>query len=195
MGSLIKQEAFQSPLKKEIANIKKNLGDTNAEKAIKNLQEERQTDFLDKMESEESGTAYVKKTEEAKLKQAFDQKLAAMDYLSGLPHVSYRTNLAEWGMWKLMNIDWPVGWEYHCIPTKQGEMNVYGKRFDTQDGILFVLKSPKGTVFMKAVSCNYDPEIDTHALTQLSVECENTLDSFRGSLSEVREKPKSIILK
>jgi hypothetical protein len=142
----------------------------------------------------DSGPEYVAKQETEKLKQSAIKKEATIDYVaSTITHESYRANLAEWGMWLLMQKDFPSRFEYHCIPTKDGDLNIYGKNFFTKEGILFVLKAPNGKVFIKAVQCSYMPKVDVNAVGLLSVEVENTVDSLKGLLLSDRKGPSKII--
>lgn len=146
-----------------------------------------------------TGPEYVAQEETKKLKEAKDQKDEIANYLD-MSHgfSSYRANLAEWGMWTLMQKDFPPGFEYHCIPTKSGPLNIYGKNFTAKDGILFVLKAPSGKVYAKAVTCSYMPEVDVKAVGLLAVEVENTVDSLKGILLSDKkikiEKPSTKII-
>jgi hypothetical protein len=136
------------------------------------------------MESEAEGMDYVAKTEQEKQAVAAKQRETVTDIadlLKGRPW-DYMSNMAEWAMWLLMHIEWTIGWDYHCIPTKSGNKNIYGKNFATKDGILFVLKAPNGKVFVRAMSCCFDAPIDINAVTTFVVQAENTLDQYNRVL-------------
>lgn len=181
-SELLKQKDFRNSLEE--------LKEKSGQKAVDAEIAKKQNSFLENMEDDDKATNYIRDTEEAKLLKARKQKEEAMNYVDimrGSPS-SYRVNLAEWGMWKLMSIDWPLGWEYHCVPSTLGSMNIYGKRFDTKEGILFVIRSPAKQVYIKAMSCSYKPEIDIPATTNMVIIAENTLDSYEGKLEDEKKK-------
>lgn len=165
------------------------------DKMLEAVVDEKSQEFVEAMEGdEESARDYVEEQEKGKIKKAQERKDAAMNFLdmsSGFS--SYRTNAAEFGMLILMSKFFPQGYEYHCIPTSKGSQNIYGKVFDTQDGILFVLKEPKGKVFVRAMKCSYDPMIDVPALEVLSVQMENTVDMLEGKLIPTKSDDKDKI--
>ncbi len=185
-ASLFKSKSFEDPLNE----IEKKHG-----KRMRKEAEAEEGDYDLLQTDKDSGPEYVAMQETQKLKDSKAKKEEAADYVANtLSHESYRANLAEWGMYLLMQKDFPIGFEYHCIPTKDGSLNIYGKHFFTQEGILFVLKAPNGKVFIKAVMCCYQSEIDVNAVGLLSVEMENTVDSLKGLLLSDKKTDASIIV-
>jgi hypothetical protein len=191
MSNFKKGSAFGSKnFEDRLGQIEKKFG-TRTRKQVEADEGEKDLIETDK----DTGPEYVAKQETQKLKDAKELKAEATDYVDMAPGASsYRANLAEWGMWLLMQKEIPTTFEYHCIPTKEGSMNVYGRVFQTHDGILFVLKAPNGKVFAKAMRVCMTPEIDVNAVGLLAVELENTYDSLKGLLLSDQKVQNKIIV-
>jgi hypothetical protein len=144
--------------------------------------------YLEEVDKD-TGPITVALEEEANIKKEKKQKEEEMNYLDGLKKDprSYRINLAEAGMYGLTDIDWPLFWEYHCIPTEQGKtIRVYEKDIQTKDGILFVLRAPNKITYLKGMSCSYDIPVDLKGVEEMLVVVEDTLDSYgRNSGKEI----------
>lgn len=162
-------------------------------KLLKNIQEKKDKDFVEVMEDDDRGAAYVEGVERGKISKAKDLKDEAANYVDmgkGGSFSSYRANLAEWGMWILMHKNLPKGYEYHCIPTKEGSLDIYGKNFKTKDGIIFVLKDLDGKVYIRAMGISLDTEVDVSNVQLMAVEVENTIDSIEGKLEAMDSQKK-----
>ncbi len=116
------------------------------------------------------------------------EKTAADKFLNDLQtkklyRVTYRRKLADELREKVSAIDFPNGWQYDTLPTSDNrQITIYGQSFKTKQGIILVLKSPKGEVFIRAVRTCYKPEVDFKAMRILAVQAENTVDSDKGIL-------------
>ena len=157
-------------------------------KLLEDIQEKKDEDFVEVMEDDERATAYVEGVEKAKISKAKDLRDEAANYVDlgrKGSFASYRINLAEWGMWTLMQKGFPKGYEYHCIPTKEGSLDIYGKNFKTRDGIIFVLKDKEGKVYIRAMGISLNTEIDVSNIQLMAVEVENTIDAIEGRLEAV----------
>lgn len=173
--------------KEEIEDIKKT-PDIKKKSLLEKIVDEKDKNFVDVMEDDLSAKIYVEGVEREKIKKAHDQKEEAKNYVDmASGYDSYRVNAAEYGMWLLMHKEIPDGFEYHCVPTRQGNMNIYGRDFETKDGIVFVLRDPKGQVYIKAMRCTYLPDLDIEAISKMSLEVENTVDYVQGSLVPMNE--------
>ncbi len=108
---------------------------------------------------------------------------------------TYRSSLAKNLQNKVSEIDFPDGWEYKAIPTDgKRQIRVYGKYFDTKQGVVLILKSPKGEVFIRAVQTCYRPEVDFKSMNILAVQAENTVDSAKGILLSDKKTKSGIYL-
>lgn len=154
----------------------------------KKIQEEKDLKFMETMEDDSRAADYVESVETLKMKRAQKLKEEVADYVDmakGGSYSSYKVNLAEWGMWLLMQKNFPKGYEYHCIPTKPGDLNIYGRNFETKDGVLFVLKDKQGRVYIKAMGISLDTMADVTSVQLLAVEVENTIDAIEGTLESI----------
>jgi hypothetical protein len=184
-NKLTQEKEFINPsqYQKQQADIKKTLG-INAGKALKELEKANDLEFVQKMEDESKAHDFVRETEEEKMAISRAQREKATeraDFLRGNPE-HYRINLAELGMFKMSGIDNAIGWQYHCIPTRENIINVYGKNFQAHEGILFVLRDPMGKVYVRAMKVSLDPDVDIQALMTFVVQAENTVDAYSGAL-------------
>lgn len=94
----------------------------------------------------------------------------------------YRDRLANYAFTEITKQLFPADWEYYCIPTDGRDITVFGKKFKTQEGIVYVIKSPKGEVYIRAVGVTYSPDIDFHNVGMMVTQIENTIDSWKGLL-------------
>jgi hypothetical protein len=95
---------------------------------------------------------------------------------------TYRNRLAAYAQAGLESITWPEGWVREAVATDGGDIRIWGKWFKSQEGILIVVKSPRGEVFIRGIKTTNDAELDVNAIDILIVQAENTLDSSRGVL-------------
>lgn len=137
---------------------------------------------VDVPESQGGGKKYVIDKIEEERKQEQTQKDTIATDLQGAVNITYKTKLAEYGLGKLADVGFPPKWEFYCVPTQKGSLDIFGKRFKTQDGMIIVLRSPKKDVYIRAVGLTYDPIIDMKNINTLAIQAENTLDSIKGLL-------------
>lgn len=163
-------------------------GETKIEREVRKkreLAEEvedlRQTDLPDDV-----GRKYVvEKIEEGRTLEDNHKSVVMSDLQAKAGYaLTYRQKLALYGEGLLDKIEWDEGWEHYCLPTSGQQIRIYGRSFDTKEGILFILRSAKGEVFSQGVLASYNPVVDTHAVEVFVVNAENTLDSDRGILAE-----------
>ena len=158
----------------------------------KKREAEQAEDYLKQVES--GGSKFVVQDIE---KDRKTQKTAEEAFLSDLEtkkmyKITYRRKLADELLKKTAEIDFPNGWEYHALPTDgKNDLRVYGKWFKTQEGVVLVLKSPRGGVFIRAVRTCYQPEVDFKAMATLAVQAENTVDSEKGILLSDKKAKKT----
>lgn len=151
-----------------------------AKEANEDIEYLRQVDLP---ESEGGGRKFVADYETEKIKSKKKKKDAIASSLeSKRARVSYRTQLAEYGLMLLIGADFPDGWEYYTLPTDGTRVNIFGKSFETKEGIQVIVKSPKGEVFMRGIFTTGDPMLDMNAIETLVVQAENTVDAERGLL-------------
>lgn len=95
----------------------------------------------------------------------------------------YNTMLAEYGQRLLRRLEWPAKWRFDVIPTiYKVVLRIYGRQYKGQDGVLFVLKSPEGKIFIRGIKSCRISQIDIHAIETLAEQAENTLDHWKGIL-------------
>jgi len=186
----LKKNKFKTELEHKIEDAKDTLQTKYSKEEENKIINEEQLKFVETMEDDAKALSHVTMTETAKQAALAKQQEQTLDQLDSFKHSysAYRANLAEWGMWKLMNIEWPIGWEYHCVPTTSGTQNIYGKNFNTKEGIIFVVKDPRGKVYIRAMLCHYDPEIDSRAVTNYVIQAENTLDTVKGVIERAKKQ-------
>jgi len=129
------------------------------------------------------GREYVVNKEKAKLKarKAHEQNIASDLETKKKSKVAYRERLVSFG--NTLFTDFEENWEVQFIPTGNSTVRIYGKQFQGKEGVVLILKSPTGKVFIRAVSTSYDPPTDIAAVKTLSVQAENTVDSVKGLLA------------
>jgi hypothetical protein len=164
---------------KEMEHIRKKDFDSSTVEKIKDKHDEK---FVEDMESEFAAdiVASKEREKEGREQKRQDDVKNMLDLSPGL--TSYRANLAEWGMYLMMQLGMGHNWEYHCVPTKKGRIPVYEKSLDVEEGILFVLRSPDKKTYAKGMKVSYMVEVDTVAVQSLVQEVENTYDDKRGRL-------------
>ena len=98
-------------------------------------------------------------------------------------HESYKVELAKSLSEMLMMLDWVRGWSADVVPTRDGQgLNIKGKQFVGQDGILLVVVTAKGNVMHQGMKVTGEPALDYAGLCQIALQTENTLDRARGLL-------------
>lgn len=131
---------------------------------------------------EEQGRKFVEDVEKEKQKTRKRNQDSAKSYIEGRPILTYLNRLATYAQAGLETIDWPGGWERSAIATTTSGISIYGRFYASKEGVLIVVKSPKGEVFVRGIRTTGDPDMDINALDILILQAENTLDSSKGIL-------------
>lgn|SRR3990167_851487 len=139
---------------------------------------------VDAPESMGGGRKYVVDTrkEEKKEEKKSQDNLKSYLEIRRQARYGYRERLATYAFERMVQQNFPLEWEYYCIPTDGRNMMIFGKGFKTKEGILFIIKSPKGDVYVRGVALVHDPEYDVNAVNIMVIQVENTIDSARGFL-------------
>lgn len=95
---------------------------------------------------------------------------------------SYKSELAKNLSELLMKLDWVRGWSAEVIATNGSPINIFGKPFETKDGILLIVKTAKGNVMHKGMLVTGEPALDYAGLYNICLQVENTMDKARGLL-------------
>ncbi len=136
------------------------------------------------------------KRQESQEKEVLDDQKT--DLQGKKEFVSYEGQLANYAQEGLNKIDYPDGWNYDAVATRDSWIRVYGRKFKAQQGVVFVLKSPGGAVMIRAVRTTRDPRIDVKNMETMITQAENTVDSAKGILlsdkPRVKKTPGGIIL-
>jgi hypothetical protein len=142
-------------------------------------------DYLKQIDRAPNDTAASKiVVDDIKEGEAKEQKTKndALNSIQGQAQYTYRQRLAAYAQTGLETITWPFGWIREAVATDGSQINIWGKWFKSQVGILIVVRSPQGGVYVRGIRTTQDPEMDIHAIDILVVQAENTLDSSRGLL-------------
>lgn len=110
-----------------------------------------------------------------------DEQLNALDMKKRF-RASYKRELAKVLSELLTMLDWVRGWTADVVVTEKGALTIYGKPFQTQDGILLVVRTAKGDVLHRGMLVTSDPALDYAGLYNLTLQTENTMDKQRGLL-------------
>jgi len=145
---------------------------------------EKDFDYLKQVETlpNEKGRKFVHdvRIEEKTQQQKKDDSVAG--HLDGKGIFTYLRAIADYGQERVDNLDLGKNWDVHCIPTTGQALNIYGKKFETKEGIAMVVKAPSGKIFIRAVLITKNPEIDMKAINILTEQVENTADYEKGIL-------------
>ncbi len=173
---------FDSQTVKDIKKTPEHSRDKRLKEAI----EKQDYEFVEKMEDDDSAAKYVEQTEQEKMKRAAMQTEEAADFLDfkGKSTSSYIAGAAEYGTWLLLHKYFPQGYDYMVVPTKTGTTRICGRTLDTREGVVFVLKDPRGGIRMSAMGLSFDPMVDVRGLQMMAVNVENTVDFLEGNLEE-----------
>lgn len=138
-------------------------------------------------EIEQSGSEHARKfvvdqvkEEEKKDKTKTEDIATTLDLLVNR-HFSYRRSLADYGNWLIEEIR-EKGWEMEYVPTDGSRLKVYGRWFETKEGVQLIVKDPAGGVYMRGFYTIYSPLVDEAAIKTLYVQAENVMDSYKGLL-------------
>lgn len=161
---------------------KKQRSDSKKKELAENLEYLRQVEVH---ESQGGGRKFVHDTRQEEKKEDQKQEDTAKNNLESRidAKFSYRRQLAEYALKRIMNQDPDSDWDIFCVPTDGSVINIFGKRYKTQEGVIYVLRSPKKNVYVRAVRTCYDPEIDIGAIERAMIhQAMNTIDSEKGIL-------------
>lgn len=133
---------------------------------------------------DESSRKYVIEKEVERVKGEEKGRHDIKNALSNQKHAkfTYRRRLAIYAQTSLATIDFPAGWEYYGVPTDGKQVRIFGKWFASKEGILVIVRSPQGEVYIRGILCTMNPEYDVKAIDILVIQAENTLDSAKGLL-------------
>jgi len=138
---------------------------------------------VDLPESQGGGSKFVRDTRKEEKKEEQKKEDDAKTYLGAREaRIGYRRRLADYGYKRIQEQFFPEDWEYYCIATHGEAINIFGKRYKTQEGILYIVKSPKGNVYVRGIAASHEPEYDIKAVEVMIVQIENTIDSEKGIL-------------
>lgn len=149
----------------------------------------REEIMLTGQEDRKKGMAAVKMFEDARRAEA---KRKEVDQLNKLDMKrgkgwGYKQELAS-SLVKLLNlVDFDDGWVADVVVTDGSPINIYGKPFQSKDGILLVVKTPSGEVMHQGVRCTNDPVLDLAAMQTLAIQTENTVDHYKKLLLGQRD--------
>lgn len=138
-------------------------------------------------EIEQSGSEHGRKfvvdqvIEDEKIEKVKTDDITTTLDLQVNKHFSYRRSLADYGNWLIEEIK-EEGWEMEYVPTDGSRLKVYGKWFDTKEGVQLIVKDPVGRVYMRGFYTMYSPQVDEKAIKTLYIQAENTMDSYKGLL-------------
>lgn len=154
------------------------------------LEHLRQVDLPDSMGG---GHKFIQQTEDAKAKKKkqSDDKVATYLEMEKQRKFTYRRDLASYGNNLIKDEEFDPGWEVEFVPTDGSDIKIYGKGFRTDEGIVLIVKSPKGRVFIKAFRTSMKSNIDTNAIRTLLIQAENTMDSEKGILLSDKKEVKT----
>lgn len=161
-------------------------GDMKKLKAAENEQAEKDTDDILKAGQDNTKQARreIDRIEQRDLKEeqkARDDAMNALDMKKKF-RASYKTELAKNLSEMLTMLDWIRGWVADVVVTNGSPITIYGKPFNTQDGILLVVKTAKGNIMHKGMLVTGEPALDYAGLYNITLQVENTMDKARGLL-------------
>lgn len=128
------------------------------------------------------GSKFVADTIKEEEQQKKSDEAGIENYLEGKGRLTYLSALCDYALQKIYRDNFPEDWNYYVLPTVGQHINIFGRSFKTQEGVLFVIKSPKGNVFTRGVRITMNPEIDVSNMETMIVQVENTIDSEKGIL-------------
>lgn len=145
-------------------------------------------EYLKQVENPESQGGGRKYIHDTRLQEKKDEKKKNDETANWLENqishrIGYRRRLAEYAeLESWTRLDSREGWIYNCLATSGERIKIYGKNYTTREGVVHVLKSPKGDVFIRAVGVNYNPEVDISNIHTMFTQAQNTIDSAKGLL-------------
>lgn len=139
---------------------------------------------VDLPEAEGGGSKFVRDTRKEEKREEKKKDDAAKNYLESRINQQhgYRDRIASYALQESISMDVTDGWDYYCVPTSGERMNIFGKYFKTQEGVIHILRSKKGNVYIRAVGITYDPDIDVKNVHTMLEQAINTIDSEKGIL-------------
>lgn len=146
---------------------------------------EEDLDYLRQVDAPEGmggGRRFVEQYEKDKQKKEGEGVDKAKNYIENKGYTTYKTRISSYGNERLKTADLDSKWECTFVPTSNSRIRIYNKWFKTQDGVILVVKSPQGEVFIRGINLTRDPEYDINAINVLVLQAENTIDSKKGLL-------------
>jgi len=143
-------------------------------------------DWAEAIDSSNEGQSLAALEKDKKEAQAQEKALkdTALNYADDKRRwwASYAARIAEYGSHLLSKIDLPDGFEYVCIATDGNAISLYGRLFNTQQGVVIALKAANGNVYVRAMQTSMEVLFDINAIEILVTQAENTLDHLTGVL-------------
>lgn len=172
-----------SKIRKKFKDAK---GDVERMKREEHEYYEKQKDDILKAGQEDPKKAakHVKAQAEEMRKEQQDEADRVMNELESAKKsfYGYMQTLAKALAETLQMLDWIRGWKADVLVTKGGPIQIYGKAFQSQEGILLVVKTPDGRVMHQGMSVTQEPMLDYAGIYTLALQTENTMDAERGLL-------------
>jgi len=134
-------------------------------------------------ESQGGGRKFISDylTEEQRKEQEANDAYASVMQAYQQRRFGYKERLVKYAQDKAIELV-PDRWTIWIVQTNGEDINVHGKNFKTQDGIVFILRSPSNGVYMRAIGVAYDAIVDMKNMDTMIVIMENTIDSAKGIL-------------
>ena len=142
-------------------------------------------DYLRQVElprSQGGGKTFIHDTRLAEKEEVKKRTEDAQNSLDGQAKLTYGKRLADYGFNRLQEVGFDKGWQYYCLFTNGEQIDLFGKTFATQHGILVVIKSPQDITYVRGIRITGNPIMDINAVDILVVQAENTSDSEKGLL-------------
>lgn len=167
----------------KLVNIAKKNGDEEEMKVLEYL--ERSTD-----DNKKSAIEYIRDRNDTKaLKEGEGREERSKELLLVGKKDQYCNFLAAHGNELLNQAGFGQGWMYRAIPTDDNGVALFGRRYDSSVGVVFVLKSPHGQVFIQAMKATGVPDLDLEGIKRFSLSAENTMTDYENKLEKIERKP------
>ena len=151
----------------------------NKKEADKEMDYLKQVDDLPESKSRKFGIDNLKEEENQKKKR----KDKIKGWVNSKSRVEYKVKLAAYLQDELSKLDFPKGWEYKALSTQHAKtVVIYKKTYDTQDGILVVMRDAQKQVWVKGVGINGDIHIDMSNMDKMAIFAEDVIDESKGLL-------------
>lgn len=155
---------------------------------LKKRELEENEDYLKEVDQTD-GPKFVAQYETDKKEKEDKVSDTVKNQISDTGPVTYRTRLAEYWQKEMNKLDFRQGDEGYVVSTNDGSVRIFGRTYKSKQGIIVVLKTKEGNVYVRCIRVSNNPEIDMNAMQNLLNQTENTLDSLKGILLSDRKDP------